>query len=647
MPHEVPPHAGHHYHKERTTVKEVVDDYECTEPGCDNLDAHPHAHPTHAPGIVSKLKSFLLGPAAADEEYIVEKEVKVTRVHKYDTDHDGHKHTDASKYVHDKAHDGNHRVHDAAHDTKHAIHEIEDKAEHKVREGKTFAQRKADRLKAEAEVAADLARHKAHDAKTYAQRKADRLKDDVEEGAKETKQKANGALASLWAALENTKEKIFGVERKVEQEVEHAGESANEKYHRLKKEALHKYDSTKDHVVDETGRRIDKVRDKAGEYKDTADAEYARLKGSATDKYEKARQRAHEDAEHVRYRVSEGIDKVEETAEEIAARARNAADAASRNVKGNIAKATDTVKNAKDSVKYRVEEASDKVKHNVEDAAHRVHESIEHTKDNIKDKAHQVKAGVKETAHNVKQGVREGVDNVKGTVKEGIHTVEKGAEGIYHRFEQAAECLGTVGPRTQGRFPGYRLGAKPWDGRYNDFGNPVPVTAFYTGLSCLYFLWLARRVWMARNRSKVFLGDGSNELAYELHRDVVVSQTTVAEGRAARTTALLHTENKPAIRKLVDLLKAVEARSAFSTIVPLFLILLGALELSGAYRPLLHLLSLAFLVGNFLQSEYGILAADSVGPGRAIGLATNWAVLLFGSVMGIYLALSCKGCPVA
>lgn len=108
---------------------------------------------------------------------------------------------------------------------------------------------------------------------------------------------------------------------------------------------------------------------------------------------------------------------------------------------------------------------------------------------------------------------------------------------------------------------------------------------------------------MSRNRAKIFVGDGSAELAREISREIVVSRTTVSENRTEKTTAILHTENTPAIKKTLNLMRAVDARATFTTNIPLYLILLGTLELAGAYRPLLHILSLVYLIGNVFQTE--------------------------------------------
>ncbi|KAJ3013200.1 hypothetical protein HKX48_005892 [Thoreauomyces humboldtii] len=733
MPHaEEHAPVGHHYHRERTTVKELEDEFDCGEPGCDHspghhahLDAHHHQFDDHhdhrqAPGVISKLKSFLLGPASSapvtsDEEYIVRKETKVVRVQKYDEDgepiHHHHGHAHDEHYIRDKAHDGKAVLEDAAYDAKNAVKDAKRKVQ-----------------------------HKASDAKRYAHKQADHLRDDVEGDAELVKDKAEGVISSFWSTVGKTKEKLGSVVYGTEKKIEHAGESASQRYQRLKAEAADKYDDAKGHVAEESGKRINKVHSKyenakdaaAADYyrvhgkyenakdaaraeyyrvhgkyedaKDAASSEYNRVKGQAADKYEQTRQRANEEVDNVRH-------KVDETREEAAARVKSVADSASRAVKGNVAKATDTVKSAKDSVKYRVDETADavkqrvgeaknrvdetaqnvkqrvgeaknrvdetaeNVKQRVGEAKHRVHDSIDQARDNVEDAARRAKASAREKAQNVKDGVREGVDNVKEGVKDGIHAVEDGAEGIFHKFEQAGECLGLSGPRTQGasHLCNSLDGARSWDRGHNAFAahghNPVPVTAFYTGLSTLWFLWLARyvtslsssharkfpltnlssrRVWIARNRTKIFLGDGSAELAHETHRDVVVSQkTTTADGRAVKTTALIHAESPAAVRKIATLVRAAHARSSFANMLPVFLVLLGSLELSGAYRPLLHLLSVAFLIGNVLQSEFGIFAPNALGSGRAIGLAIDWAVLLSGAVMAIYLAVSCKGCPVA
>ncbi|KAJ3157832.1 hypothetical protein HDU89_000211 [Geranomyces variabilis] len=531
--------TGHHYHRERITV--IEDEYDCGVDGdCELPAGLPPRSAHHTPGIVSKVKAFFLGPQVVTDEIMVEQEVKVRRVH-----HSEVPPTRQDKDDHQKRDHIKHLGDSARHHAQKKLHDVKDKTKH--------------------------------------------VRDEIEAETEEVKEKADSALSSIWSSLENAKARLDHALYGTEKKIEHAAASVEKQG----KEAVDKLESARDYVIDESGRVIDKT-----------SQEYEKMKEKATDKYERARQRAHEDAERLRARVNQGAEKLEEVGEDVAARAKLAA----KQVKGTIAKATDTAKQAKAAVKQQVEEASEGIKHRVDDAANRVYDKVEATKDTIKDRAQHAKQGVKDAAHYVKEDVRRGVHSVKGSVEDGIHAAEDKAKGVYYRFEQAAECLGVVGPRAQGRHHEHdhgRLGHYSWDGAHHQHLNPVPVTVFYSALSCLWFLWLARRVWMARNRSKVYLGDGSHELAHELHRNVAVQQTTVAaDGRSAtRTTALVHAENHPAIQRLVDLLRAVEARSTFANIVPLFLILLGALELSGAYRPLLHFLSLVFLAGNILQSE--------------------------------------------
>ncbi|KAJ3171881.1 hypothetical protein HDU87_008199 [Geranomyces variabilis] len=542
--------TGHHYHRERTTV--IEDDYDCGVDGDCGLPAGlPPRSTHHTPGIVSKVKAFLLGPQAVTDEIIVEKEVKIHRVHHSEAPPTRQAKDDDRKHEHLK-----HIGESAQHNAQKKMHDVKDKTKHVRNEIE------AGRDEVKAKVDKNLL-HPVYDILSLI-----------------VFHQADSALSSIWSSLENAKARLDHALYGTEKKIEHAAESAEKQG----KEAV-------DYVTDESGRLIDKT-----------SKEYEKMKDKATDKYERARQRAHEDAERLRARVNQGAEKLEEVGEDVAARAKLAAS----HVKGTIGKATDTARQAKDAVKQQVEEASEGIKNRVDNAANRVYDTVEATKDTIKDRAHHAKQGVKDAAHFVKEDVRRGVHTVKDSVEDGIHAAEDKAKGAYYKFEQAAECLGVVGPRAQGRHHGHdhgRLGHHGWDGAQH--GNPVPVTAFYSAFSCLWFLWLARRVWMARNRSKVYLGDGSHELAHELHRNVAVQQTTVAaDGRSAtRTTALVHAENHPAIQRLVDLLRAVEARSTFANIVPLFLVLLGALELSGAYRPLLHVLSLVFLAGNILQSE--------------------------------------------
>ncbi|KNC95974.1 uncharacterized protein SPPG_08578 [Spizellomyces punctatus DAOM BR117] len=587
MPHsheETHGHPVHHYHRERTTIRETEDDYICDEDGCRPLPEQEH----RPPGIVAKLKHFFLGPSASNEAQ--EDNVKIVHVHHYDKNPHGH---------------------------RYAASEWADEAKDTVRE------------------IGDSARRKAYQVKNNLVGEAERLKEEGEEAAEVVQEKAGGVLNRLWSGIEQTKEKLENALHGAEKRVEDAEESAEERYNYLRSKAGKRYRVNKDKAADITVKKLEDVKEKLENVKDkiyeqyehgreSFENQYDHVKDTATNEYEKARQRVHGNLGNVRNRIHDGVETVEETAEQIASRARN-----------TVEKASDSVRQAAEAGRETLHNAADSVKNSVEETAQRIKESVNNAKENVRDKAERVK-----------EGISDSFEGVKDDVKEGISSVKEGFKGALHKAEQAAECLGCVGPRKR---PGYEsYGARSLDGRwsYPQLGpNPVPVTAFYSALSTLWFLWLARRVWMARNRAKVFVGDGSAELSRELSRDVVVSRTTVSEGRAEKTTAVLHTENSPALKKYLTVMRANDARTAFSTNVPLYLILLCALELAGAYRPLLHILSLAFLAGNIVQTEYGIFSPDAIGRGRPIGLATNWAVMLFGSAMAVYLALSCNGCP--
>jgi uncharacterized protein len=128
----------------------------------------------------------------------------------------------------------------------------------------------------------------------------------------------------------------------------------------------------------------------------------------------------------------------------------------------------------------------------------------------------------------------------------------------------------------------------------------VTITLFYASLLALLFLSLSLRVVLLRRRHRVGIGTGG-EQSLEL---------------------------------------AARAHANFAEYVPLALVLMLALELwAGAPAVLLHLLGIALVVGRTLHGLVGLNRSAGQSPGRFIGTALTWLVLLVSAVTGLVVVI--------
>ncbi|NDY95967.1 MAPEG family protein [Wenzhouxiangella limi] len=125
------------------------------------------------------------------------------------------------------------------------------------------------------------------------------------------------------------------------------------------------------------------------------------------------------------------------------------------------------------------------------------------------------------------------------------------------------------------------------------------ITLFYAGLSGLILLALSYQVVSLRRRFQVGLGSGEQP----------------------------------------ELERVIRVHANFCEYAPLALILLLALEGSGALpAAVLHLLGLALVVGRFLHA-WGLSRTGGVSRGRFVGTLLTWMMLLAGSLLAVGMAL--------
>lgn len=80
--------------------------------------------------------------------------------------------------------------------------------------------------------------------------------------------------------------------------------------------------------------------------------------------------------------------------------------------------------------------------------------------------------------------------------------------------------------------------------------------------------------------------------------------------------------------------RAVRAQANFTEYVPVALVLIVLLELSGFWPWLIHALGLALLIGRILHAQ-GLHRSGGTSAGRLIGTAATWLVILVAAACGI------------
>src|SRR5262249_23241733 len=120
------------------------------------------------------------------------------------------------------------------------------------------------------------------------------------------------------------------------------------------------------------------------------------------------------------------------------------------------------------------------------------------------------------------------------------------------------------------------------------------ITALYAGINGLIMVALA--FWVVRNRVRARVGIGD-------------------KGDA-------------------QLARAIRAHGNNVEYVPYALVLMLLLEITGGAHWWLHVLGVALTVGR-LAHGWGLTQPEGESPGRAIGIATSWGVILIAGVQNI------------
>ncbi|GJJ76234.1 hypothetical protein EMPS_08593 [Entomortierella parvispora] len=157
------------------------------------------------------------------------------------------------------------------------------------------------------------------------------------------------------------------------------------------------------------------------------------------------------------------------------------------------------------------------------------------------------------------------------------------------------------------------------------------ISSVYVAALGIYFLFLVRRIWAARNVSR--MTDPSQKLFTVVKND----HSRIDETNGSREAGVEKFKRKPAteasLEKERDSFGTIVAQ--FTSVVPLTLILLLLLELGGFSRLALHSLFVGLLTSQLLQggllngtlTQMGIVDGVHVS-GRDIGTYLSWSVLL-------------------
>jgi len=138
----------------------------------------------------------------------------------------------------------------------------------------------------------------------------------------------------------------------------------------------------------------------------------------------------------------------------------------------------------------------------------------------------------------------------------------------------------------------------------------VPLTGLYSGILGAIFVALSARVSYYRNVAGVSTGDGTLE----------VSKAT---------------DEKKALEKYEPLKKSIRIHANFAEYTPLFVVLLGWIELNGYPKSGIHAFGALFLLGRLAHIQ-GMLGKRSLGGGRVIGIAATYLSILGLSLSNIF-----------
>ena len=129
--------------------------------------------------------------------------------------------------------------------------------------------------------------------------------------------------------------------------------------------------------------------------------------------------------------------------------------------------------------------------------------------------------------------------------------------------------------------------------------NLPDITALYAGLNALLAIALSVNVVLSRARRKIDLGDGDN----------------------------------------ISLLQVIRAHANNAEYVPLALVLLALIEMTGAPPLALHIIGILLTLGRLLHAK-GLLSKSGASVGRVAGQSATWLAILAAALFALYIGVT-------
>ncbi|KAF9169782.1 hypothetical protein BGX21_004358 [Mortierella sp. AD011] len=168
-----------------------------------------------------------------------------------------------------------------------------------------------------------------------------------------------------------------------------------------------------------------------------------------------------------------------------------------------------------------------------------------------------------------------------------------------------------------------------WFNQYDD--NDLCASSVYGSILAIYFIFLANRTWRARNLRR--MTDPRQTTVTVIKND---ADQDPESGDHITTTKIERFQGRPSAEDTYenDRNSFGTALAQFTSVVPVGLMLLSFLELSGFSRVALHSLFIGLIVSQLLQGGVLDVALSQLGivdgihaSGREIGIYMSWAVM--------------------
>lgn len=157
----------------------------------------------------------------------------------------------------------------------------------------------------------------------------------------------------------------------------------------------------------------------------------------------------------------------------------------------------------------------------------------------------------------------------------------------------------------------------------------IPISTLFMGLNGLLAFVLSYMVVMERVRARVWHGESKED---------VVMQPNPLTHPTKWVSTVESMSQKLSTNKVIDegiLQRKVRAHGNFIEYVPLGLLFITALELTGAQTGLVWFLCVTLTIARIIYA-YGVITKYGLSVGRAIGFFGTWFVYVVGSLGCVY-----------